>query len=56
MASDGRHEAGECELVDTALLHGEYPGVLVHPLGGDSAAGVEYLIFSNVRIRFVAGE
>ena len=56
MASDGGHEAGEGELVGPALLHGEYPGVPVHPLGGDGAAVVEYCGLSDVRVRLVAGE
>ena len=56
MASDGGHEAGEGELVGAGLLHGEYPGVPVHPLGGDGAAIVEYCGLSDVRVRLVAGE
>ena len=56
VASDGGHEAGEGELVGPALLYSEYPGVLVHPLGGDGAAAVENRIFSNVRASLVTGE
>ena len=56
MASDGGHEAGECELVGAGLLHGEDPGVAVHPLRGDGAASVENFVFSQVRVRLVAGE
>ena len=56
MASDGGHEAGEGELVGAGLLHGEYPGVAVHPLRVNGAVRVEDLVFSNVRVRLVAGE
>ena len=56
MASDGGHEAGEGELVGAGLLHGEYPGVAVHPLRGDGATRVEYRVLANVGVRLVAGE
>ena len=56
VASDGGHEAGEGELVGAGLLHGEYPGVAVHALSVDGAVRVEYCVFSNVRVRLVAGE
>ena len=50
------HEAGEGELVGAGLLHGEYPGVAVHPLRVDGAVRVEDLVFFDVRVRLVAGE
>ena len=56
MASDGGHEASEGQLVDAGLLHGEYPRLPVHPLRGDGTAGVENFVFSQVRVRLVAGE
>ena len=56
MASDGGHEASEGQLVDAGLLDGEYPCLPVHPLCGDCAASVENFVFSEVRVRLVAGE